>query len=144
MRAARRRTSSAWRRRAGRLRRLGARRTAQRPSVVAGRDVPAPQARRRWRVRPAAAATVVGGAVCAALLLVALRADSIRLRYQLADAVRAEQALRDEQRRLVVELRRLRHPLRLEELGRELGLARPARGQEIALAPARAPSGAHR
>jgi hypothetical protein len=87
------------------------------------------------RVRTTSAGVIAAGAVCAALLLVVLRIDSIRLRYQLADAVRSEQARLDEQRRLVVELRRLRHPLRLEELGRELGLARPLRGGEITLAP---------
>jgi len=70
---------------------------------------------------------VAAGAVCAALLLVALRVDSIRQRYRLADAVRNEQALLEQQRRLMVDVRRLRHPLRLAELGRELGLGRAER-----------------
>jgi hypothetical protein len=78
------------------------------------------------RVGTGSTAIVAAGAVCAALLLVALRTDSTRLRYQYADAVREEQARREEQQRLIVEVRHLRHPLRLEEIGRELGLASAA------------------
>jgi hypothetical protein len=48
--------------------------------------------------------------------------DSVRLRYALADAVRAEQQLLDEQRSLTVEMRQLRDPRRLQALGQELGL----------------------
>jgi hypothetical protein len=92
--------------------------------VLTGVDLtPAPRRRRRVQLRPGAGAVVAAGAVCAALLLVALRMDSIRLRYRLADAVRAEQEALDQQRRLTVDVRHLRHPLRLEALGRELGLA---------------------
>jgi ferric-dicitrate binding protein FerR (iron transport regulator) len=91
--------------------------------LVAGRDLAAPPAPpHRRRVRPASAAIVATGAVCAALLLVVLRTDATRLRYQHAEAVRREQSLRDQQQRLTVEVRHLRHPLRLEEIGRELGL----------------------
>jgi hypothetical protein len=95
------------------------------PSIVAGRDVstPAPPRRRFAWPRPAALGTVAAGAVCAALLLVALRMDSIRLRYALADAVRVEQELLDQQRRLTVQVRHLRDPRRLEALAGELGLA---------------------
>lgn len=60
--------------------------------------------------------------MCAALLLVVLRMDSIRLRYALADAVRVEQELLDQQRRLTVQVRHLRDPRRLEALARELGM----------------------
>jgi hypothetical protein len=111
-------------------------RRARRPRVVAdgkstqtawgvtGRDVShsEPPKRRLPGIRPASLGVVAAGAVCAALLLVALRMDSVRLRYALADAVRAEQTLLDEQRSLTVEVRQLRDPRRLEGLGRELGL----------------------
>ena len=92
---------------------------------VTGRDVSSSEPPRRILpgIRPAALSVVATGAVCAALLLVALRMDSVRLRYALADAVRAEQELLDEQRSLTVEVRQLRDPRRLEGLGRELGLA---------------------
>ena len=93
--------------------------------VVTGRDVSKAEPPRRWLpgIRPASLGVVAAGAVCAALLLVALRMDSVRLRYALADAVRAEQELLDEQRSLTVEVRQLRDPRRLEGIGRELGLA---------------------
>jgi len=101
------------------------RKHATQPWVVTGRDVSKsePPRRRLPGIRPAALGVVAAGAVCAALLLVALRMDSVRLRYALADAVRAEQELLDEQRSLTVEVRQLRDPRRLEGLGRELGLA---------------------
>jgi hypothetical protein len=111
-------------RRATRLGSPAAHRRAATPWVVTGRDLSVPRPpRRRWRAHPASVACVLAGAVCAGLMLVALRMDGIRLRYELADAVRAEQSLLEQQRRLTVELRHLRHPQRLEELGRELGLA---------------------
>jgi len=88
----------------------------------------------RRRVAARQVAVVLGGAVCAALLLVVLRIDSIRLRYRLADALRAEQQLQEQQSKLVVDVRRLRHPLRLAELGRGLGLVRPERVIELAAA----------
>jgi hypothetical protein len=111
-----------------RPRRLGfviGRRRPPAPAILTGRDVsrPPPPPRRLVGLRPAALVTVAAGAVCAALLLVALRMDSVRLRYALADAVRAEQELLDQQRRLIVQLRHLRDPRRLEALADELGLA---------------------
>src|SRR5690606_35919463 len=77
-----------------------ARRRPPQPWIVTGLDLstPAPPRRRFAWPRPAALGTVAAGAVCAALLLVALRMDSIRLRYALADAVRHEQTLLDQQR----------------------------------------------
>lgn len=95
------------------------------PWVLTGRDLspPAPPPRRFAWPRPAALGIVAAGAVCAALLLVSLRMDSIRLRYALAEAVRAEQELLDQQRRLTVQVRHLRDPRRLEALAAELGLA---------------------
>jgi hypothetical protein len=104
-----------------------ARRRPVQPWIVTGRDVssPAPPRRRFVWPRPAALGTVAAGAVCAALLLVSLRMDSIRLRYALADAVRVEQELLDQQRRLTVQVRHLRDPRRLEAIAGELGLAQP-------------------
>jgi len=104
---------------------LAGRRRSRGVPLTAGRDLSQPDPRpgeRRPRSRQIA--VVLAGAVCAALLLVVLRVDSIRQRYRLADAVRAEQALLEQQARLRVDVRRLRHPLRLAELGRELGLGR--------------------
>jgi len=112
---------------------LGMRRRADAAPLTAGRDVSA-QPERPRRIPARQVAVVVAGAVCAALLLVVLRIDSIRLRYRLADAMRAEQQLQEQQRRLIVDVRRLRHPLRLAELGRELGLARPERVFELGAA----------
>jgi len=106
---------------------LAARRRPPAVPLAAGRDLSRPADPPRRRVPPRQLAVVAAGAVCAALLLVALRVDSIRQRYRLADAVRSEQALLEQQRRLMVDVRRLRHPLRLAELGRELGLGRAER-----------------
>lgn len=103
----------------------GRRRQPPQPWILTGRDVSAaapPRRRFAWP-RPAALGAIAAGAVCAALLLVSLRMDSIRLRYALADAVRAEQELLDQQRRLIVQVRHLRDPRRLEALAGELGLA---------------------
>lgn len=102
-----------------------ARRRPPQPWVCTGLDVStaAPPRRRFAWPRPAALGTVAAGAVCAALLLVSLRMDSIRLRYALADAVRVEQELLDQQRRLIVQVRHLRDPRRLEALAGEIGLA---------------------
>jgi cell division protein FtsL len=104
-----------------------ARRRPPQPWALTGRDVStaAPPPRRFAWPRPAALGTVAAGAVCAALLLVSLRMDSIRLRYALADAVRVEQELLDQQRRLTVQVRHLRDPRRLEALARELGMGPP-------------------
>jgi hypothetical protein len=63
---------------------------------------------------------------------VQLRTESIDLRYRLARSLQTEQRLLEEQRRLIVELRRMRHPVRLAELGTALGLARPVELVELA------------
>lgn len=104
---------------------LASRRAAPPSWGATGRDVSKQEPpRRRWpAIRPTSLAVVAAGAVCAALLLVALRMNSVGLRYELAEAVRGEQELLDQQRSLTVEVRQLRDPRRLESLGRELGLA---------------------
>jgi hypothetical protein len=108
-----------------------------RGALVAGRDVTHEPAGARRRLPARQIAVVLSGAVCAALLLVVLRIDSIRLRYRLADALRAEQQLQEQERHLTVDVRRLRHPLRLAELGRGLGLGRPERVIELVAADPR-------
>ncbi|MEE8581308.1 MAG: hypothetical protein V3T33_06930 [Myxococcota bacterium] len=64
-------------------------------------------------------------ALVAALLLVALRIDVIRMRYGLAEAVSSERRLLEEKNELTVAMRRLRHPSRLAEHARRLGFVRP-------------------
>ena len=64
-------------------------------------------------------------AVLAALCVVALRVDLIRVRYGLADAVRQERALLEERREALARVRALREPSRLARLAEERGFVRP-------------------
>lgn len=120
--------------RLGPLRRAGIARGDAGSVVATGLDLSgsAPRRERRRLLRGGGLATVAGLLV-AALVLVQLRTESIDLRYRLARALQSEQQLLEQQRRLIVELRQLRHPLRLAALGTELGLARPT---EIRVLPA--------
>ena len=103
------------------------------PPIATGQDLSAPVLRRERRsVSRGAWLAIVGGGLGAALVLVQLRTESIDLRYRLARSLQSEQQLLEDQRRLTVELRQLRHPVRLAGLGETLGLARP----EAAAAPA--------
>ena len=103
------------------------------PPIATGQDLSAPVIRRERRsLSRGAWLAIVGGGLGAALVLVQLRTESIDLRYRLARALPREQQLLEDQRRLTVELRQLRHPVRLAGLGETLGLARP----EAAAAPA--------
>lgn len=61
----------------------------------------------------------------AALALLTLRVEIIRLRYDLANAIRHEQALLASQREQIVAVRKLRDPARLRRLAEERGLASP-------------------
>lgn len=74
---------------------------------------------------------LLGALVLVALLLAALRVQILDLRYELAEALRAETALLEENRALRVEVRELRAPARLTEQARELGMLRPERVLEI-------------
>jgi hypothetical protein len=101
--------------------------------IATGRDRNAGDAKgeRRAVSRGAWLACAAGG-LLAALLLVQLRTESIDLRYRLARSLQTEQRLLEEQRRLIVELRQQRHPVRLAQLGASLGLARPEALRELA------------
>ncbi len=103
------------------------------PPIATGQDLLAPAPRReRHSVPRSAWIAIAAGALVAALVLVQLRTESIDLRYRLATSVQSEQQLLEQQRRLTVEQRQLRHPVRLAELGRSLGLARPESVRELA------------
>lgn len=67
------------------------------------------------------------GLLLCAIGLAHLRVETLRLRYQRAEALRAEEALRDEERRLSLELRQLRDPVRLEAAAARLGFTPPER-----------------
>lgn len=103
------------------------------PPIATGQDLLAPEPRRERRSfsRNAWLAIAAGG-FGAALVLVQLRTESIDLRYRLGRAQQSEQQLLERQRRFTVEQRQLRHPVRLAELGRSLGLARPELVRELA------------
>ncbi len=78
----------------------------------------------RWRPLAAAA---FAGFVLAALALSTLRNQIIDRRYRLAEAVREERALLEQQREATVSVRRLRDPKRLAKFARERGFVRPER-----------------
>ena len=100
--------------------------------IATGRDLSAGEApRERRRASRGAWLACAAGGLVAALLLVQLRTESIDLRYRLARSLQSEQRLLEEQRRLIVELRQLRHPVRLAQLGTSLGLARPHEVREL-------------
>ncbi|RIL06741.1 MAG: hypothetical protein DCC71_05565 [Proteobacteria bacterium] len=111
--------------RLGPLSRAGVGRGAA-PTIATGRDLSAPEPAREGRsVSRGLWFAGAAAALLIALVFVQLRTESIDLRYRLAQALQTEQQLLEEQRRAIVELRRLRHPVRLAELGAQLGLARP-------------------
>jgi hypothetical protein len=80
-----------------------------------------PAGKRRWLPLSIAGFLLVG------LALAALRVDLIRVGYGLADAVREETALKEEKRRALAHVRRLRDPGRLARLAADRGLSRPER-----------------
>jgi len=72
---------------------------------------------------------VVG--LAAGLILTTLRTDIVRMEYDLAATGAEEQALLDQQRRLIAEHRNLLDPGRLRQIARDRGFVRPARVIEI-------------
>ncbi len=67
------------------------------------------------------------GLLLIAIGLAHLRVETLHLRYRRAAAQRAEVALREEEQRLSLELRRLRDPVRLETEAQRIGFVRPER-----------------
>jgi hypothetical protein len=67
------------------------------------------------------------GAIAAALLLVTLRVEILRLRYALAEVASQEEELLERSRQTTVRVRELRDPARLAKLAAERGFGRPER-----------------
>jgi cell division protein FtsB len=114
-------------------------RRRRRSAILPGRDPLAPwlgrerrsSGRRLTARRPALAALLVGF-LLAGLAMAALRIDMLRVRYALNAANNQEEELEEERAALVVQLRELRHPERLAEQARRLGLGRPDRVIQLA------------
>ncbi len=70
---------------------------------------------------------VIAAFVIAALFLVGLRIDVMRMRYASAQANTLESQLLDEKRNITVSLLRLREPKLLADRAAELGFAKPDR-----------------
>ncbi len=70
---------------------------------------------------------LIASVVLAALILVGLRIDLIRMRYAGADALAVEQELRDQKLAITVEMRKLRDPKQLSRRAKELGFVHPER-----------------
>jgi hypothetical protein len=96
---------------------------------LVGRDLSHSRTVRRGFER--ALPALIAGALLAALALTALRVDLIRVRYGLGQAMREEQALREQDRALRARVGALRDPTRLARLAPRYGLARPARVLEL-------------
>jgi hypothetical protein len=80
------------------------------------------RAPRNQTIVPAIAAVVI-----AALVLVGLRLDILRMRYASAEAVILERQLHEEKRLITVSLLRMREPKLLSERAEKLGFATPDR-----------------
>lgn len=115
--------------------------SARRATALAPRPVPGGGSwvgrdlARLRRTRTPLPARVVGGLVLTGLLcalgLAALRIDILRARYALAEAIREEKALQEDQRRWTAAVETLRDPARLAELARQRGFERPERVVEL-------------
>ena len=88
-----------------------------------GRDVLGEFQKKRFSIR--VSVPLILFVVVAALALVVLRSDVIRIRYALSEAMDEERRLLEEQRAYTVTMRRLRAPGHLVRLARERGFARP-------------------
>lgn len=104
---------------------------------LVGRDLS--ERPRRVRRRSGLRLPLALGAVAAALLLVTLRVEILRLRYALAEVATQEEQLRESSRRATVRVRELRDPARLRKLAAERGFKRPERVLSIELPPLPAP-----
>jgi hypothetical protein len=70
---------------------------------------------------------LVAGCLIAGLGIAWLRVDLIRVRYGLAEALREEKVLLEQQREARARVRALRDPARLAEAAERYGLTRPER-----------------
>ena len=94
-----------------------------------GRDVSEDFRPRRFPFRFSLPLVLVG--MAAGLALVVLRIDVIRTRYALSEATAKEHQLREEQRRITVQMRKFRAPGQLVEMAREEGFVQPERILEL-------------
>lgn len=125
-----------WARQRAELFEEGARDAAPRErSKLVGKDLA--ERPRRARRRSGLRLPFALGAIAAALLLVTLRVEILRLRYALADVASQEEELLERSRQATVRVRELRDPARLGRLAAERGFVRPERLLSVALpAPA--------
>jgi hypothetical protein len=107
------------------------------PKDLVGRDL-AGGPPRRARVRRRLPLALLGGGIVAALLLVTLRVEILRLRYAVAEVAAEEQTLAERIAQAKFRLRELRDPARLRRLAAERGFVRPERVLQVELpAPGR-------
>lgn len=90
---------------------------------LVGRDFAPVPTRVRRPLRPVV--PLVIGTVIAALLLVTLRVEILRLRYAVAEAAREEERLLERERHMTVRVQELRDPARLRSLAQARGFTRP-------------------
>jgi hypothetical protein len=107
------------------------RRSGRRRGELVGRDLA--ESPRRAPSRARLRLPIALGAIAAALLLVTLRVEILRLRYALAEVAGQEEELLERSRQATVRVRELRDPARLRKLAAQQGFGRPER--VIALAP---------
>jgi hypothetical protein len=117
----------------------GRRRSAAERADLVGRDL-AEAPRRRVRGRARLRLPIAVGAVVAALLLVTLRVEILRLRYALAEVASQEEELLARSRQVTVRVRELRDPARLRALAAERGFGRPERVVSLELSAATPPA----
>ena len=94
-----------------------------------GRDISRDFRPRRLRFRISLPLVFIGLAV--GLALVVLRIDLLRTRYALSEATAKERELHEEQRRITVEMRKVRAPSQLIQMAREEGFVQPERIIEL-------------
>jgi hypothetical protein len=75
---------------------------------------------------------IITAGVIAALVVVGVRNDITGMRYEAAEALRLEQALRDQKLSITVEMRRLRDPRELSQRAAKLGFVRPEQFVDLA------------
>lgn len=90
-----------------------------------GRDVLRDYRERKLNLRPSL--SLLTFVVVAALGLVMLRSDVLRIRYALSETMAEERKLLEQQRDYTVKVRTLRAPGQLVRLAQDRGFARPER-----------------